>query len=90
VTRFGLAFGTSTPTACLPGAICAAIERTTRFNTVTDNFAAAMVAGRSERVNRTFKAVEHVGAPLGMNFETLVVFIPTHFTLCHAVLLDDP
>src|SRR6266487_2596135 len=46
----------------LPGTICAAIETVSCFYAVTDNFATAMGTARSERVNRTFKTVEHMRA----------------------------
>ena len=67
----------------MPGTICAAIESTSRFDAVTDNFAAAMGAARSERVNRTFKTVEHMRAAAHPHLEALVVLVSAHFTLPH-------
>src|SRR5947207_8322799 len=67
----------------LPGAICAAIESTSRFDAVTDNFAAAMGAARGERVNRAFKTVEHMRAAAHPHLEAFVVLVSAHFTLSH-------
>ena len=50
---------------------------------MTDNFAAAMGAARSERVNRTFKTVEYMRAIAHSHLEALVVLVSAHFTLSH-------
>ena len=67
----------------LPGTICAAIESTSCFDAVTDNFAAAMGAARSERVNRTFKTVEYMRTAAHPHFEGLIILVSAHFTLSH-------
>ena len=67
----------------LPCTICAAIESISRFDAVTDNLATAMGAARSERVNRTFKTVEHMRAAAHTHLEALVVLVSAHFTLSH-------
>lgn len=67
----------------LPGAICAAIESASRFNAVTDDLASAMGASRSERVNCTFKTVEHMRAAAHPHLEALVVLVSAYFTLSH-------
>ena len=50
---------------------------------MTDNFTTAMGAARSERVNRTFKTVENMGAAAHPHLEALVVLVSTYFTLSH-------
>jgi hypothetical protein len=50
---------------------------------VTDNLATAMGAVRSERVNRTFKTVEHMRAAAHPHLEALGVLISAYFTLSH-------
>jgi hypothetical protein len=67
----------------LSGTICAAIESTSRFDAVTNDFAATMGAARGERVNRAFKTVEHMRAAAHPHLEALVILVSAHFTLSH-------
>ena len=52
---------------------------------MTDNFAAAMVAARSDRVNRTFKTIEHMSAAALPHLEALVVLVSANLTFSHLV-----
>jgi hypothetical protein len=53
------------------------------FNAVTNNATAAMLAGRSQRVNRTLKTVEDMADMIPPNLERLVVVVSTNFTPWH-------
>ena len=48
-----------------------------------DNFAVAMIAFRSDHVDRTLEAVEDVRFVFESDLERLVVVIPAMFTLGH-------
>lgn len=50
---------------------------------MTQNSATAMVAGRGERVDRAFKAVEDVRGPAERDLKRLVVRISANFTGFH-------
>src|SRR5687767_8443710 len=52
---------------------------------VANDPAAAARAGRCQRVDRTFKAVEHVRLPSQDDLERLIVIIPADFAFGHAV-----
>src|SRR4051812_22768000 len=67
----------------MPRAIGAAEHARIRFDTVADDLAAAMLALRSQLVNRAFEAVEHVGLARHPHFEALVVIVAAHVTLRH-------
>jgi hypothetical protein len=68
----------------LARAMSTAEERTIGFYTMADNLAAAVLALRSQRVNRAFERIEHVRFPPHNYFKTLVIIIPANLTLCHA------
>ena len=53
------------------------------FNAVPDDTNATMVTSRSERMNRTFKAVKIMADMISPNLERFVVIVSTNFTLWH-------
>jgi hypothetical protein len=65
------------------GAMSTAIERLVGLNAVADDLATAMIADGRKFVNRAFERVENVTLPSRDYFETELVIVPTHFTLCH-------
>jgi len=67
----------------LRGAMGAAEHTTIRFDAMSDDAAAAVITFWRQRVNRAFKAVERVRLAVHYDMERLVVFISTHFALCH-------
>ena len=72
--------------ARLPRTIRIAKEGATRFNTVADHFATAMIAGRSERVNSTLKTIEDMSTAVLAHREALVVLVAAHLTFSHRVV----
>src|SRR5688572_21108360 len=69
--------------ALLVRAVRAAIERAVRFDAVSDDAAAAVIAHRSEPVDRAFEAVEYVGLARGHHLERQIVVIPADFARRH-------
>jgi len=63
------------------GAAGAAEKIALGFDAVADNFAAAMLAFGSKRVDGAFKAVEVMRDPVHHDLERLVVIVSTNFTL---------
>src|SRR3977135_140774 len=61
------------------GAMLAAEERAFLFEPVTDDMNAAIVAGRSQRMDRAFEAVEGVGRAVHAHLKRLVVVISAGF-----------
>ncbi|MBA2241629.1 MAG: hypothetical protein H0W04_01885 [Chthoniobacterales bacterium] len=53
------------------------------FDAVADNPAAAMGAGRSQRVNRALKAIEDMGSALQPHLEAFIVIVSAEFALGH-------
>ena len=72
------------PSPMLPGAVGATIHRLLYLDAVAQDFAAAVIAGRRELVNRTFKTVECVARPVADDVECEVILVATDFTLGHA------
>lgn len=66
-----------------PGAVDAAENLSFFFNAMADDPAIAVWAGWRERVNRAFKAVEHMPFSVGDELERFIVIIPAHFALSH-------
>jgi hypothetical protein len=64
----------------------AAVKLATRFGTVADDPAATVSARRSERVNRTFEAIERVRAPALDDLKGLVVLVSANFAAGHLTL----
>jgi hypothetical protein len=62
-------------------AVSATIHVASAFRAVADYFAATMLAFRRQRVNRAFKTVEVARDAVMDNFQLLVVFVSTRFTL---------
>jgi len=53
------------------------------LNSVTDNSAAAVVAGRSQCVNGALETIKGMDRPAKRYLESLVVFIAANFTTRH-------
>jgi len=58
----------------------------TFFHAMTDDSAAAVRAGWSHYLDRTFKAIENVAIAIRNHFEAFVIIISTKFTLSHTRL----
>ena len=69
--------------AGLFGAVRAAEHFPRDFQAVTNDATAAMFTGRSQRVNRALKTIEHMRRMLQPNLKRLVIVISTHFTPGH-------
>src|SRR5206468_1926185 len=61
--------------ALFVGAMGAAEKCAARFNAVADDFAAAMLAFRSQRVDRALEAIEIAGAAIHVDLKRLVVVV---------------
>jgi hypothetical protein len=73
--------------AFFPGAKCAAEEHAMLIlRSMPKNPAAAVVARRRQRVNRTLEAVEGVGRAAQRYLKGLVVVVTTNFTGFHRML----
>ena len=59
---------------------------TALFHAMADDSAAAMRAGWSHYLDRTFKAIENVAIAIRNHFEAFVIIISTKFTLSHTRL----
>jgi hypothetical protein len=57
------------------------------FNTVSDHFAFAVLANRSNGLDRAFKAVKRVSRARCNQIEALVIVVATNFAFCHNTLL---
>ena len=64
-------------------AVGATINVATGFDPMADDLAAAMLALGPERVDGAFKAVEIMGDAVHHDFERLIIFVSTDFTLGH-------
>ena len=60
------------------GAVLAAEERAVLFESVTDDADAAVLAGRRQRVDRAFEAVEGVGGAVHAYLKRLVVIVTAY------------
>lgn len=58
-----------------------------RFDSVTDDAAAAIGANRRELVNRAFETIENVRVSRRDNFEGQVIIISANLALCHLFCL---
>jgi hypothetical protein len=56
-------------------------ESSTRFDTVPDNLAPAMIALRREGMDSAFETIEIPRNTVHQNLNRLIVLIPTNFTL---------
>src|SRR4051794_26237062 len=65
------------------GAVGAAKKRATRFDAVTDNFAAAVVALRSQSVNGAFKRIKVSGNAVDDDLQIFVVFVSANLASVH-------
>jgi hypothetical protein len=68
------------------GAMRAAVNRVVLFDAVTDDLAAAMGAGRRQRVDGALKRIERVRLAVHGDLERLVIIVAANFTL-HGYLL---
>jgi hypothetical protein len=68
-------------------AVCATEELPIGLHAMSDDPAAAMAAGRRNRVNGAFEAVEDMGLTRLDQLERLVVIVSANFTPCHRTLL---
>jgi hypothetical protein len=64
-------------------AVTTAEELAARLGAVTNNFAAAMVTFRSQRVDGAFEAIEIMGNSIHDYLKRFIVFIPANFTFSH-------
>src|SRR6266571_7206900 len=78
VTQAGHAFGL--------GAMVAAEELAFLFEAVTEDMNAAIVAGWSQRMDRTLEAVEGVGGAVHAHLKRLVVVVSAGFAFGHDLL----
>jgi hypothetical protein len=69
--------------ALLPRTVGATVERALRLDPVADDFAAAMLAQRSELVNGALEAVERMGLSGGDDLEGAIVVVATDLTPSH-------
>ncbi len=69
--------------AFLVGAMSAAIDAAAGFNAMADDLAAAMMAGGSQGMDCTFKAVKNVCLAPDHYLERFIVVVPTNFTFRH-------
>jgi hypothetical protein len=53
------------------------------FDTMADDSAPAMLAGRRERMNRAFETIEDVSGVVTPDLKRLVIVISTNFAFCH-------
>jgi hypothetical protein len=67
----------------MAGAVDAAIHIPIRLNTMPNNFTAAMVTDRRQRLHGTLEAVEHMRDIRHDHFKGFVVVITACFTPCH-------
>jgi hypothetical protein len=69
-----------------PGAVSATEKAASHLNAVADDAALAMLANGSDRLDRTFEAVESVPRAGSNDFKALVVIVSANFALCHGNL----
>jgi hypothetical protein len=67
----------------LPGAVGTAVKCSLRFDTVPNDFAFAVLANRSELVDRALEAVERMGLAGRDYLERQVIIVAAHFTSSH-------
>src|SRR6266705_2579061 len=72
--------------AFLLGAMGAAEDRVVLLDAVTDDADAAVIAGRRERMDRAFEAVERMGVSVHRHLERLVVIVAAGFASGHGCL----
>ncbi len=65
------------------GAISAAIKRIVCFDSMTDDFDAAVLANGCEAVNRAFEAVKNVRCARRHYFKRQIIIVAANFTLRH-------
>lgn len=70
----------------LAGTIGTTVKRLVRLNPMTDDSAAAVMADRSQLVNRALEAIKSMFCSGGDYLERQIIFIPTHFALRHSFL----
>ena len=70
--------------ATLARAMRATVERSVRLDPMADDFAAAVVTGGGELVNRAFETIECVRRAVANHVEREMVFVAADFTLGHA------
>jgi hypothetical protein len=64
-------------------AVCAAVERTARLDTVADHLAAAVLTHGRQSVDRTFEAVEDMRLAGSDDLKSQVVIVATYFAPGH-------
>src|SRR5258707_15806985 len=67
------------------GAVLAAVKRTRLLQAVPDDARSAMIAGRRERVDGAFEAVERMRLPVHGDLKRLVVVVTAGFAGSHGV-----
>src|SRR5918994_4947861 len=75
------------PDAALPSAVGTAEERALSLDPVTDKFAPAVIANRSQLVDGTLEAIERMGVTGGNDLEGEIVIVAADFTSSHRHLL---
>jgi hypothetical protein len=68
----------------VPGAIGATEELAATFHTVSDHLASAMLANRSQLMDRAFEAVKYVPVTRCDYFKAQGIVVATNFAYCHA------
>jgi hypothetical protein len=64
----------------LAGAMCATIERISRFHAVTNNAAAAMGTGGRQGMDGALETIEYMRLTAHPYLKTLIVHVAAHFT----------
>src|SRR3546814_20138694 len=60
-----------------------AVEMPVDLDTVTDDLAVAVLAGRGHAMNGAFEAVEDMAGASRDHLEALVIVVPTYLARCH-------
>jgi hypothetical protein len=69
--------------ACFVGTMRATVKRTAGFHTMSNDFAVAVLAFRSERMNGAFEAIKIMGNAVYHDFQRFVVIVSADFTSRH-------
>jgi hypothetical protein len=70
----------------LPGTVSAAEKCSVCFYTVSDDFAAAVIANRRQLLDCAFEAVKRMTITCRDYLERQIIVVATHLTLCHGVI----
>jgi hypothetical protein len=72
----------------VPGAIGATEELAATLHTVSDHLASAMLANRSQLMDRAFEAVKYMPVTRCDYFEAQGIVVATNFAYCHSCETD--